>query len=244
MSNEVDHPSYSMFNEFIRILLDAGNRCGELFVLRESEGGSRPRPKAWAKIPHAEWIPQQVMDYGLQLNGCVVEWVSPDDDSGRPKAVGRFQLLTLDDIYSDWSKELGLHHEPADSRLHHFKVVDLAYTDVCVGLYHDEAQDPGLYVFRPASGEQPYPLYLDLLGYARLLTKSLGYQNWQIALLQLLPDDGINIGHRLEPEYPELREMMSAWVPEFDYEAFVAQYQELQLRNYTPSGLATSSSST
>ncbi len=227
-----------MKNEFVITLLNACDRSGELFVLTDSEGGTGPQPRAWAKIPHPEWIPAQVMQYGQELNGCLSEWHSPADDAGRPACEGRFEMMPLEDIYSDWSRELTLHHEPADSRLHAFKVVDLAYTEVCVGHYHDAAQDPGLYVFRPAEGEKPYPLHLDLRGYVQLLAQSLGYADWQLALLQLLPDDGVNPAHRLGTDFlAEFRQAMSAWNPDFNYDTFVALYQAMRLENYRPSGL-------
>lgn len=222
-----------MENEFISTLLDTGDYCGRIFDFIDGEGGNDPKPKAWKKIPHAEWIPAQLMQYGLEINGCMTEWRSKNDGSGRPACTGRFDFQPLEDIYGDWQRELGLVDEPATSRLHHFKVVDLATSYLVVGLYHDQAQDAGLYLYEPGSGAAPYPLHLDLSGYVQLLSHSLGYSYWQLALL---PDDGKNPAYRTYPELTsEFRQAMSAWNPEFEYDTFAALYQQRQLKNYTPS---------
>jgi hypothetical protein len=231
-----------MENEFISTLLDTGDYCGRIFDFIDGEGGNDPKPKAWKKIPHAEWIPAQLLQYGLEINGCMTAWKSKDDGSGRPACTGRFDFKPLEVIYGNWHRELGLVDEPATSRMHHFKVVDLATSYLVVGLYHDEAQDAGLYVYEPGGGAAPYPLHLDLSGYVQLLAHSLGYAYWQLALLALLPDDGQNPAYRTYVELTaEFRHALSAWNPEFDYDTFVALYKERQLKNYTPSSELTGS---
>jgi len=80
-------------------------------------------------------------------------------------------LAPLSELYGDWEGFLFLNHEPAESRLHQFKLVDTGQDPLLVGLYHDAAQDLGLYVYDP--GEPPYPLYLDLPGYIALLEYTL-----------------------------------------------------------------------
>ena len=218
-----------MENEFVMTLLDTGELCGQVFNYLDTESGGGPDEQAWAKIPHRDWIPAQVLQYGEELNGILFSWRSRADGSGRPECFGRVELLPLEEIYSDWSDELGLEALPADDRLHHFKPVDLTNQMVYVGLYHDDARDPGLYLYQPGEGEAPYPLHVDLRGYVRLLAHSMGYAYWPFVLLELLPNDGRNPAYQLEPFTPDFRRDLEAWVPEFDYESFVALYHEVKL---------------
>jgi hypothetical protein len=223
-----------MENEFAIILLDTADACGELFDYLDTESGGGPDAAAWATLAHREWVPAQVWRYGQELNGILFSWRSRADGSGRPECFGRVELLPLEEIYRDWSEELGLKDVPADDRLHHFKPVDLTNQMVYVGLYHDQARDPGLYLYQPGEGEAPYPLHVDLRGYVRLLAQSMGHAYWPFVLLELLPDDGRNPAYQLDPFTPDFRRDLEAWVPDFDYAAFVALYREVQLPGAPP----------
>ncbi len=206
-------------------------RCEHLFELREPAGGGLPIDEAAARasLPHPEWIPESVWAYARQLNGFSVSWQAATD----AKASGIIWLLTLEDIFRDWEPEIGGWAGP---RMRAFKPVDMHNGYLLVGLFHDEAQDPGLYVYEPGEGE-PYPLYLDLPGYIALLSYSLGYQYWQAVLLELLPDDGRNPAHQTGSVTPDFRRDLEALDPDFDYEALVALYHEVKLKSYRPSEL-------
>ena len=220
-----------MARELLNLLLHAANYASHLFDVTASRSGLKKNGKAWAKIPHAEWIPAQLRQYGEEVNGHLLEWQSRRDGSERPVCRGRVELLALEHIYGDWVEHVYLEaSEPADSRLRAFKIVDYFLPEACVGLYHDAQQDPGLYFYSLGEGEAPYPLHLDLRGYLRLLAVSLGYEYWQLALLRLLPDDGRNPAYRQAGNILEdFRRDMAAWDPEFDYAAFVALYHAVKL---------------
>lgn len=186
--------------------------------------------KELAALPHPEWIPAQLLDYARDSNGVHFEWSSPDDGSGRPKCWGCIWLQPITAIYGDWYEHIYFASTPADSRLRHFKVVDWCSPETCVGLYHDAHGDPGLYLYTPGNGDEPYPLHLDLRGYVQLLELSYGYHLWPMVLLAQLPDDGRNPAYHTATDHAaEFRRDLGAWLPWFDYEQFVALYQRVRL---------------
>jgi len=190
---------------------------------------SRVTKRRVEKLPHAEWIPEQLKAYAMDVNGHTIRWDSPEDGSGRPACTGDLNLLPIESIYNDW-KGIVYFDFTKDERLKDFKVVDSFQDETCVGLYHDEAQDPGLYFFEFSGGNAPYPLHLDLKGYLTMLTFTLGYTYWQLAVMSLLPDDGQNPAYRRSLNFTtEFRRDMKAWVPDFSWDAFVALYEQLRL---------------
>jgi hypothetical protein len=228
-----------MSQESNRILQHVRAQCQRYFDVKHvSDGPYRYDPAELDEVPHPEWIPAVVMEYGRETNGFFLKWTHTTAGEQYPDGTGAVQLAPLSDLYGDWQDYLMLSHEPAESRLHQFKLVDSAHDYLLVGLYHDAAQDPGLYIYNPDYGEPPYPLYLDLPGYIALLEHTLGYSYWQTAVLALLPADGRNPAYRSDVELTaELRRDLTAWGTGFDYEAFVARYHEVKLKNYIPSGL-------
>ncbi|GAB3825783.1 hypothetical protein GCM10028821_07140 [Hymenobacter jeollabukensis] len=147
-------------------------------------------------------------------------------------------MLPLRTTLRNWKEHIyfGWPEEPRRRRA--FKVVDFFTPEACVGFYHDAQLDPGLYFFELGEGGEPYPLYVDLKGYLTLLSYTLGYKYWQLALLQLLPPDERNPGFQSNLTFTDkFRRDLSAWVPEFDYNKFVTIYQQVKLRNYIPSAL-------
>jgi hypothetical protein len=213
-------------------------RCHELFDVLES-WNEPPVDEATmqTQLPHAEWIPASVWEYARAMNGLGLEWVAETDDSDDLGASGVIQLLPMEAIYRlhDWEAEI----DSADrslERLRKFRPVDTYGETSLVGLFHDEAQDPGLYIFSRGEGLLPYPLGIDILGYIRLLKHTLGYSGWPLALVALLPTDDRNSAYRSNAHFTaEFRQQMTALVPEFDYEAFLACYDEVKIKNYTPS---------
>lgn len=228
-----------MTRDFSAKIVWAGTRIFRLFEITESHGGRfKTRKQVWEKLPHYDWIPAELKQYALEINGYMLAWKSREDGSGRPACRGRYELLPLEHIYADWKDHVYFGFPEEDPRLACFKVVDLFAPEASVGLYHDAAQDPGLYYHQHGEGTVPYPLYLDLLGYLRLLEQSLGYHHWQLSLLALLPNDGRNPAYQTDPAFlGAFRRDLEAWDPEFDYDAFVALYHEVKLKDYTPSGL-------
>ena len=213
------------------VLHQIQTRCEELFELQEPAGGGPPIDEAAARaeLPHPEWIPESVWRYARQMNGFSVAWEAP-----AVEAAGYITLLTIADIFRSWEPEIDVWAGP---RMRAFKPVDMHNDILLVGLFHDEALDPGLYVYHFRDWSPPYPLYLDLPGYIALLRRSLGYSYWQNVVLELLPDDGENPAHQIKSYTPEFRQAMKASDPEFDFDAFTALYHEVKLKNYTPSGL-------
>lgn len=219
-----------MNREIVNLILDTGDRAYQLFDITDSRPGRlKTRKRTWEQLPHYEWIPEQLKRYATETNGYMTEWQSRPDGSGRLMCRGRYELLPLEDIYGDWKDHVYFGFPEESPRLANFKVIDLFTAEACVGLYHDAQQDPGLYYHAVGEGTDPYPLHLDLLGYLKLLRLSLGYRYWQLALLETLPNDGRNPAYQLEAITPTFRRDMEAWVPEFDYAAFVALYHEVKL---------------
>ncbi|MDO7873783.1 hypothetical protein Q5H93_03495 [Hymenobacter sp. ASUV-10] len=226
----------------IFLLLDVDDRVFELFTTTETLSDTKRNRKALAKIPHPEWIPAALRQYDKEVGVRRLGWKTPDDGSGRPACRGRYDFPPLEDIYGDWEgaayfdmpDEPGL--EPENPRLRDFKIVDIFVGEAGVGLYHDAAQDPGLYYLEFGNGDEPYPLHVDFAGYLQLLRHTMGYLYWPKVVLSLLPNDGRNPAYRTSVDRPEkFRRDMTAWVPEFDYDAFVACYHAVKLQNYTPS---------
>jgi hypothetical protein len=211
-------------------------RCEQLFELQEPAGGGPPVEDAAARasLPHPEWIPESVWAYARQMNGFSVMWQAAATDAVESEASGAIWLLAIESIFRDWEPEIGPWAGP---RMKAFKPVDMHNDYQMVGLFHDEAQDPGLYIYYFRDWHEPYPLYLDMPGYIALLKYSLGYQYWQNVALELLPDDGRNPAHQIESVTPAFRRDLEALDPGFDYDAFVALYHEVKLKDYTPSGL-------
>jgi hypothetical protein len=212
-------------------------RCQQLFTATIYWSGAPvDESSVRALLPHPEWIPESVWRYARAMNGLDIEW---DRRNGEGKIIGsgKIGLSKIEDIYAetDWAHDADL-EDPAFARMRAFQPVDY-YDEVSwAGLFHDEAQDPGLYMFISAEGMVPYPLHVDVEGYIALLEHTLGYGNWPWAILALLPDDGINPVYQYNLNYnATFRQRMQVLVPEFSYEAFVACYDRVRLRNYSPS---------
>lgn len=212
-----------------RFVVDTSEACHEIFEMTETRFFPRATKKSWTKVPHREWVPAQLVTYAETVGGQRRVWRTPSDESGRPACVGGFNFLPVEEIYADWADSVYFGFPEENPRLSQFKPVDYCQPEAFVGLYHDEEKSPALYYYAPGEGQEPYPLQLDLEGYVQLLPYTLGYAHWQLALLELLPDDGRNPAHRLAPVTPALRRDLSAWYPDFDYDAFVARYHELRL---------------
>lgn len=211
-------------------LMDALWAADKLFELTASRTYRLATKKSWAKVPNREWVSTQVADFADTVGGRELSWRTPADDSGRPACAGGVNFLPVEEIYADWEGSVYFGFPEENPRLRQFKPVDYCQPEAFVGLYHDEAKSPALYYYAPGEGQEPYPLQLDLEGYVQLLPYTLGYEHWQLALLELLPDDDRNPAHRLESVTPALRRDLNAWYPDFDYDAFVARYQEVRMR--------------
>ncbi len=193
-------------------------------TVEDSQSWGRVLKKEWREMPHVEWIPEVMLDYGQRHNGFGVTWRTV----GQPSYYGSIHLLPLHVLYGgDWEGTVYHGTPDEDPRLRTFKPVDLFAPDTCVGLYHDERADPELYYYE--FGEEPEPLGLTIAGYYQLLAMSLGFFHWQRALLELAT---------LAPAAPyvpyahsarRFAEAMPALNPAFDLQAFAAAYQRLRL---------------
>ncbi len=212
-------------------------RCQQLFTATVYLSGEPvDEDSVRAQLPHPEWIPESVWRYARAMNGLDIEWYQRDA-AGKILGTGKIGLHKLEDIYAapDWEHDVDW-DDPASARMRVFQPVDYYGEVSWAGLFHDEACDPGLYMFISAEGMMPYPLHLDLEGYLALLEHTLGYGDWPWAILALLPDDGINPIYQYNTDYTdEFRRRMQVLVPEFSYEAFVACYDRVRLRDYSPS---------
>jgi hypothetical protein len=223
--------------EYNNLIAGCGGRCVKYFTfISEEFSGRLKSPATLGKRLHPEWIPAQFIEYALENNGYSLTWRSRGDRPELPACYGSIRLLPIRTIFGDWKGHVyfGWPEEPARRRA--FKVVDAFVGEACVGLYHDEHRDPGLYYYAFGEGEEPHPLHVDLKGYLRLLNYTMGYEYWQLAILSLLPDDGRNPVYRSEDDFTSrFRLTMSAWVPDFSYDEFVALFEEVKLSSYTPS---------
>jgi len=221
---------HAMTREYIPLMIKVGRSVYKIFDISATDSYGRATKRSLEKLENAQWIPEHVRGYALDMNGQLLRWQSREDGSGRPACTGNVNLLPIESIYGDW-EGIVYFDFTKDERLKHFKVVDLFQDEACVGLYHDEAQDPGLYFFAFGEGLAPYPLHLDLKGYLTLLTCTLGYTYWPLAVLALRPDDGRNPAYRANLNFTQkFRRDMEAWVPEFKYDEFVALYEQVRLR--------------
>ena len=216
-------------------------QCQQLFTVTTSRsGGPVDESHARAHLPHPEWIPESVWQYARAMNGLDIEWYQKNSE-GEVLGTGKIYLQKIEDIYTeqDWAHDVDL-EDPAFARMRVFQPVDY-YDEVSwAGLFHDDARDPGLYMFISAEGMVPYPLHVDVEGYIALLEHTLGYGNWPWAILALLPNDGKNPVYQYNLNYTDkFRQRMQVLVPGFSYEAFVACYDRVRLRNYSPSLIKT-----
>ena len=226
-----------MSNSVAAALHNIQAQCQQLFTITFLGSGAPVEESgARAQLPHPEWIPESVWRYAQAINGFNLEWLKRNNDT-KVIGTGKIELNKLEDIYAEqnWENDADL-EDPAFARMRVFHPVDY-YDEVSwAGLFHDEARDPGLYVFISAEGLVPYPLHVDLNGYIALLEHTLGYGNWPWAILALLPDDGMNPAHMYDLDFTDrFCQRMQILVPGFSYEAFVACYQRVRLRDYIPS---------
>lgn len=201
------------------------------FELLDS-GSNRRTPKSkLQRISHLDWIPQQMREFYAESNGQSFEWRTPSGDSSRPACQGKLNLLPLETAYRDW-KGIVYFDFTENKRLQHFKIIDYFADEACVGIFHDEQQDQGLYYYYLGENDGPYPLYLDLDGYLTMLTQSLGYCYWPLAVLALIPEKDPERPRHIDYNFSNrFRQDMSVWVPSFDYDAFITLYQQIKLPN-------------
>lgn len=189
-----------------------------------------------ARIPHPEWVPYCMQEYGGDLNGWILRWQTREGQA--PAASGQIKLLSLPEIYRDWEGMLYFDFDSAERRAKFgtFKIVDFFADEACVGLYHDERADPALYLY--TFEDEPEPLGVDIRGYLHLLTQSLGFSYWQYLLVELARPTA---GARQRPFIPqrgtvsgnmavEFVTAMSALLPDFNLEAFLQLYDQVRLR--------------
>ena len=199
-----------MSREYIPLMIKVGRSVYKIFDITATDSYGRATKRSLEKLENAQWIPERVREYALDMNGHLLRWESREDGSGRSACTGDVNLLPIDQIYGDW-EGIVYFDFTENPRLRHFKIVDFFVNEACVGLYYDEQQDPGLYYLEHGEGLLPYPLHLDLKGYLTLLTCTLGYSYWQLAVLALLPDDGHNPAYRANLSFTE--ESAATWKP-------------------------------
>ena len=210
--------------EYRNISRQVGRLIEAVATVENAQSYGGVTKKELQKIPHADWIPEIMLDYGRRRNGFGVTWRT----AGNPSYNGAINLLPLTKIYGgDWAGTVYHGTPDEDPRRRCFKPVDLFAPDTCVGLYHDEHADPQLYYYE--FGEEPSPLGLDVQGYYQLLPYSLGFFHWQRLLLELAS---------LAPDAPytpydgtarRFAQAMPALLPDFDLSALVAAYRRVRL---------------
>jgi hypothetical protein len=225
-----------MNRDYFKLIADCTKRSDVLFQITEHDSNGPISEKGLLRLSHPEWIPEQFLDNARQNDGYTLQWETRPGHPERPACEGAVRLLPMRTMLRKWKGHIyfGWPEEPKRRRA--FKVVDFFVNEACVGFYHDAQRDPGLYFFQLGEGVEPYPLHLDLKGYLTLLNYTMGYRYWPLAALRQLPDDGRNPSYRSSLDFLDrFRRDLGAWVPEFTYEEFVALYQQLKLRDYTPS---------
>ena len=220
--------------EFLRCMRQVIASIDQYFQEVElSTGGGLAHDTDLARIPHAEWVPYCMQEYGGDLNGRLLRW---ETRPGQVPAVsGQINLLPLPEIYRDWEGMLYFDFDSPErrARFQTFKIVDFFANEACVGLYHDERADPALYLY--TFEDEPEPLGVDIRGYLHLLTQSLGFPYWQYLLVELFqhrgqaqsfaPQRGTVSGNMAT----EFVEGMSALLPTFNLAAFTALYEQVRL---------------
>jgi hypothetical protein len=213
-----------MVRKYFIALNNISEKIKAHFDFLENRSYGRATEKDINKIPHAEWIPNQLKSLSKDIDGASMRWQSREDAASRLACMGSIKLLPIEHIYGDW-QGIVYFDFTENPRLRDFKIVDFFADEACVGLYHDAEQDPGLYLYDFERG--PYALHLDLNGYFQLLELTLGYSYWQRVVLDLLAGEE-------SPKTRQFRQDMSDWVPGFDYAAFVALYHEVKLPSAPP----------
>lgn len=212
-----------------------GSRISHLFNSTPPVTYAYPTKRELAKIPNRAWVPQSLIDFCHIFNGISVSWEPlPAQQSVAPHARGRIGFQRLQDIYGSWEGVVYFEGQLSveDPDLRHFHLVDMFSDEEGVGLYHDERQDPQLYVCG-FSDYAPEPLGVDFDGYLQLLRLSLGHQHWPHLLAELYQ----HFSSQPTQPFQEVKDPnaqifvrdMTALVPDFSLEAFVALYDQVRL---------------
>ncbi|MCC3157080.1 hypothetical protein LJ737_07510 [Hymenobacter sp. 15J16-1T3B] len=202
-----------------------------------------PTKRELAKMEHLDWVPASILNFSQEFNGFRVRWTTTAEQQARyteraqrglRQARGRIEFKRLQDMYGSWEGVVYFADQPLDNaRLRAFKVVDMFSDEAAVGLFHDAQQEAQLYlcVF---GEEEPAPLGVDFEGYLQLLTLTLGHVYWPY----LLRD--VHQHFTLQPAEPytaptnasaqQCAAELSALLPDFSLDAFVACYDQVRLR--------------
>jgi hypothetical protein len=227
----------------LALLRQITGRIQQHFAAIPTGSFAPPTKRELAKIPHPEWIPEQIKAFWDFFNGYRFAWTTTPAQQEQYKdrehrrlrnATGRIDLQRLQDIYSSWEGVVYFKDQPLENeRLRDFKVIDMFADEAGVGIYHDERRDPELYLCG-FSEYDPEPLGVDFEGYLQLLTLSLGNQNAPYMLREL--NEYFTRQPALAfitPQNPSAQYFvyeMTALVPDFSQEAFVALYDQVRLR--------------
>jgi hypothetical protein len=223
-------------------------RCEALFVLKEGDGCGPPASEAEiaAELTDNDCqgkLAKQLLEYTHSANGFDLEWrhTAAQAKLKLPGGYwGYIHLVSLSDLCRDWYDEFGgevveEHNPDLAQHLRELRMLDHFDQTGCVGVYCNEKRDPELYFYDSGEGEFPAPLGVDLVGYIELLKLSLGYQHWQLLLIELneyfnAPAPRMPFQYQSSLSNPQdFVDDMTALDPTFSLEAFMARYEQVRL---------------
>jgi hypothetical protein len=155
-------------------------------------------------------------------NGLNYQWTSVDnpDVGGNIQFNKHIWLLRDDQSLTDQCDM-----DPnMDERLRHFRVWDVPTMNTMVGFLHSSETgfSRSLYFYTQGT-TYAKSLELDVDGYLNMAYESAGFYYWQQVLLDIINESET-------PETRKFKEWMPKLFPDFNWDDFLAKYQELRLK--------------
>jgi hypothetical protein len=184
----------------------------------------------WSTVSHPEWVPMSLRELSYQCTMLAFRWHT--GLPGSNQLPGRAVLVCSPEAFTDnWLGTMyNIDQSPTeeDAWRWEFIPLDLASTNIIVGIYYTAQSDQQLYVYKRRTTNRPLPLSLDVWGYLELLRYSWGGTNWQLVLLEA----AANAQRPYVPASPETQAYavgMQQFAPAFDLQALVACYDRVRL---------------
>lgn len=155
-----------------------------------------------------------MIDFYGQANGLKIQWERKKDKKlpTGGLAAGYINLLSLQEIFSDWKNIIYFDETDPCKPLH---PLDFFIEEACAALYVDGSDNPQVYYY--AHGEKMSSLAVDFEGYLKLLLKSRGFWYWHKAIAQ---PEYFNPYVPMSVEERNFREIMPQLFPDFDVSDF------------------------
>lgn len=186
-----------------------------------------PKPARKEVAEYEAKLPPELAKFYQEANGLTLRWQAIDQQYS--EATGSVNILPCRHLFDEtvWIIEpelLVINDDLAFANKANitgvFRRVDLFTDESSVGYFSDPQLGRQLYY---GYGHRFYAMKLDFAGYFRLLCAARAYLYWQHAILYTEYSYG-------KVEYERFRVQMPLLFPDFNWDTFLALYQELKLQ--------------